>query len=88
MEKINGDIILIREENVNGCGDFADVLVHTTRAITPEDKEALSAKLAELKRKMREEDVCFDTDQMVQEACDEVFGACNWKEAGYHFLPF
>ena len=53
-------LILIQEENVNGCGDFADVPVQTARPITPEDKEALSVKLAELKRQMQEEDACFD----------------------------
>lgn len=29
-------VLLIRELNVDGCGDFADVLVQTDQPVTPE----------------------------------------------------
>ena len=82
------NLIVFREENIDGCGDFADVLVNVKRPVTEQDKEALMAKLNEFKRQMREEDACYDTDKMVRWACDEVFGASNWKEAGYCLFPF
>lgn len=86
--KIDGDVILFREENVNGCGDFADVFVHVDRKVEQKDIEALTAKLASYKKLMREDDYCFDTDEMVEDACTEVFGEGHWDEIGYHLLPF
>lgn len=88
MKKIDGDVILFREENVNGCGDFADVFVHVDRTIEQKDIEALSVKLAFCEKLMRDGEEYFDTDQMVEEACDEVFGEGHWDEVGYHLLPF
>lgn len=82
------NLIVFREENIDGCGDFADVLVNVKQPVTEQDKEALMAKLNEFKRQMREEDACYDTDEMVQWACDEVFGTSNWEEAGVSFLTF
>lgn len=34
-------MLLIRELNVNGCGDFADVLVQTDQPVTPEQMKEL-----------------------------------------------
>ena len=38
-------MLLIRELNVNGCGDFADVLVQTDQPVTPEQMKELHLSL-------------------------------------------
>ena len=35
-------MLLIRELNINGCGDFADVLVQTNQPVTPEQMKKLT----------------------------------------------
>ena len=38
-------VLLIRELNVDGCGDFADVLVQTDQPVTPEQMKELHHEL-------------------------------------------
>ena len=39
------NLLLIRELNVNGDGDFADVMIQLERPLTPEQKRALRVEL-------------------------------------------
>ena len=41
-------MLLIRELNINGCGDFADVLVQTNQPVTPEQMKKLHHELTRL----------------------------------------
>lgn len=54
-------MLLIRELNVNGCGDFADVLVQTDQPVTPEQMKELHHDLTRLNN----EQECPDTDDVV-----------------------
>ena len=56
-------MLLIRELNVNGCGDFADVLVQTDQPVTPEQMKELHHDLTRLNN----EQECPDTDDVVEE---------------------
>ena len=42
-------MLLIRELNVNGCGDFADVLVQTDQPVTPEQMKELHHRSAQIR---------------------------------------
>ena len=44
------NLLLIRELNVNGDGDFADVMIQLERPLTPEQKRALRVELTRLKQ--------------------------------------
>ena len=78
-------MLLIRELNVNGCGDFADVLVQTDQPVTPEQMKELHHELTRLNN----EQECPDTDDVVEEAVKNTLGetarcidyAC-WNMAG------
>ena len=56
-------ILLIRELNVDGCGDFADVLVQTDQPVTPEQMKELHHELTRLNN----EQECPDTDDVVED---------------------
>lgn len=43
------NLLLIRELNVNGDGDFADVMIQLERPLTPEQKRALRVELTRSK---------------------------------------
>lgn len=63
-------MLLIRELNVNGCGDFADVLVQTDQPVTPEQMKELHHELTRLNN----EQECPDTDDVVEEAVKNTLG--------------
>ena len=63
-------ILLIRELNVDGCGDFADVLVQTDQPVTPEQMKELHHELTRLNN----EQECPDTDDVVEEAVKNTLG--------------
>ena len=42
------NLLLIRELNVNGDGDFADVMIQLARPLTPEQTRALRVELTRL----------------------------------------
>ena len=42
------NLLLIREVNVNGDGDFADVMIQLECPLTPEQKRALRVELTRL----------------------------------------
>lgn len=73
-------MLLIRELNVNGCGDFADVLVQTDQPVTPEQMKELHHDLTRLNN----EQECPDTDDVVEEAVKNTLG----ETAGVSAMPF
>ena len=77
------NLLLIRELNVNGCGDFADVLFQLERPISPEEKGALRVELTRLKQVMDDP----DTDTVTGLAVRNVLGAVGvWS--GYELIEF
>ena len=44
------NLLLIRELNINGDGDFADVMIQLECPLTPEQKRALRVELTRLKQ--------------------------------------
>lgn len=77
------NLLLVRERNVDGCGDFADVLVLLDQPATPAQRAALQAELIRLRAAMD----CPDTDEVVQAGLRNVLGdAACW--AGYQLIEF
>lgn len=60
--------MLITEENINGCGDYAQTAVSFDKKLESDEIDAFSVLLHEVKREAAEKDECLDTDDMVQEA--------------------
>ena len=73
-------MLLIRELNVNGCGDFADVLVQTDQPVTPEQMKELHHDLTRLNN----EQECPDTDDVVEEAVKNTLA----RRPGVSAMPF
>ena len=46
----------------------------------------MAAELTRIKRNASDE--CLDTDDMVTEACDKVFGEGNWEAINYNEVVF
>ena len=67
-------VLLIRELNVDGCGDFADVLVQTDQPVTPEQMKD-------------NEQECPDTDDVVEEAVKNTLGETA-RCIGYALLEY
>ena len=76
-------MLLIRELNVNGCGDFADVLVQTDQPVTPEQMKELHHDLTRLNN----EQECPDTDDVVEEAVKNTLGETA-RCIGYALLEY
>ena len=76
-------VLLIRELNVDGCGDFADVLVHTDQPVTPEQMKELHHELTRLNN----EQECPDTDDVVEEAVKNTLGETA-RCIGYALLEY
>lgn len=77
------NLLLVRERNVDGCGDFADVLVLLYQPATPTQCAALQAEFTRLRAALD----CLDTDAVVQAGLRNVLGgAARW--AGYQLIEF
>ena len=76
-------VLLIRELNVDGCGDFADVLVQTDQPVTPEQLKELHHALTRLNN----EQECPDTDDVVEEAVKNTLGETA-RCIGYALLEY
>ena len=63
--------IFLKEENINGCGDYADTAVDFDRKLAPEEVEVFQILLRRISKEAGEQDLCLDTDEMVQQALDE-----------------
>ena len=71
------NLLLIRELNVNGDGDFADVMIQLERPLTPEQKRAL------LKQVLDDP----DTDSVVELAIHNILGSAA-AQSGYDLIEF
>lgn len=77
------DILLVREENIDGCGGFAIVLILLNTPVTPAQKEKLREEFIRLKATLD----CPDTDTVVQLGVQRVLGdSSQWL--GYEFIKY
>lgn len=74
--KREGTWIQFWDENVDGRGDSAVVLIRTERLLAEDSVPRLQRRLTELKGS----DECLNTDDMVQIACDEILGRGAWRQ--------
>ncbi len=65
-----GNLILIRETNVDGCGGYAEILVRFSQSPTLEKLNLLRKRMRELRSSMD----CPDTETVVHEALHSMFG--------------
>ncbi len=77
------NLLLIRELNVNGCGDFADVLFQLEHPLSPEENRALRVELTRLKQVMDDP----DTDTVAKLAVHNILGPSGaWSS--YELIEF
>ena len=77
------NLLMIRELNVNGCGDFADVLFQLEHPLSSEENRALRVELTRLKQVMDDP----DTDTVTRLAVHKILGPSGaWN--GYELIEF
>lgn len=77
------NLLMIRELNVNGCGDFADVLFQLEHPLSSEKNRALRVELTRLKQVMDDP----DTDTVTRLAVHNILGPSGaWN--GYELIEF
>ena len=77
------NLLMIRELNVNGCGDFADVLFQLEHPLSSEENRALRVELTRLKQVMDDP----DTDTVTRLAVHSILGPSGaWN--GYELIEF
>lgn len=77
------NLLLIRELNVNGGGDSADVMIQAERPLTPEQRRALRVELTRLKQVLDDS----DTDTVVELAVSNILGSAA-VVSGYDLIEF
>lgn len=77
------NLLLIRELNVNGCGDFADVLFQLERPMSPEQYRALRVEVTRLKQVMDDP----DTDVVTELAVRNILGPSGAR-SDYDLIEF
>lgn len=77
-------LILFRENNVDGCGGYAEVLVCTRMPVDTDTRDQLMQRLDTLKHNNDD----MDTGDMVQTACDEILGQNAWEVVSYCEVDF
>ena len=77
------NLLLIRELNVNGDGDIADVMIQLECPLTPEQKRALRVELTRLKQILDDP----DTDSIVELAIHNILGSAA-AQSGYDLIEF
>lgn len=81
MTRVN--LLLIRELNVNGDGDFADVMLQVEHPLTPEQARALRVELTRLKQVLDDP----DTDTVVELAVHNILGPATVQNS-YDLIEF
>ena len=76
-------MLLIREMNINGYGDYADVMIQLERPLTPEQKRVLRVELTRLKQVLD----APDTDSVVELAIHNILGSAA-TQSGYDLIEF
>ena len=77
------NLLMIRELNVNGCGDVADVLFQLEHPLSSEENRALRVELTRLKQVMDDP----DTDTVTRLAVHNILGPSGaWN--GYELIEF
>lgn len=82
------DTIHIHEKNVDGCGGYADVFVQVGTTVTDKALKKLDEKLEEIKRTAFKNGDCLDTDDMVADAMNAVYGEGHWQVVCPHYVEF
>lgn len=77
------NLLLIRELNINGDGDFADVMIQLERPLTPEQKRVLRVELTRLKQVLD----APDTDSVVELVIHNILGSAA-TQSGYDLIEF
>lgn len=74
-------IIRFREENIDGCGTDVELMVRVTNMeVTNDHYDKLRNAIADIREEWEPEDQ--DTDSIVEEALDRVFG----KDAAIEYI--
>ena len=68
-------LLKFTELDVDGCGTDVEIQIRINQEEYPDDwKEKLARALEEIKYNFIKNDKCFDTDDIVKEALEAVFG--------------
>ena len=83
---------LITDTNISGCGggldDCAQVIVQVNSGYDIAKYTALQEELNRIKHSMSVTGDCLDSDDMIQDACNAVFGEGQWTALGYSSIEF
>lgn len=82
-------IYLITETNGSeSIKECAQILVLADSPFTVSREQQLCKELKSIKQAAAEVDECLDADDMVQRACNTVFGVGHWIATGYSDIQF
>ena len=83
---------LISDTNISGGGggldDCAQVIVQVNSGYDLAKFNALREELNRIKHSMSITGDCLDSDDMIMDACDAVFGEGQWTALGYASIEF
>lgn len=83
---------LITDTNISGGGggldDCAQVIVQVNCGYDLAKFNALREELNRIKHSMSVTGDCIDSDDMIMDACDAVFGEGQWTALGYSSIEF
>ena len=83
---------LITDTNISGSGggldDCAQVIVQVNSGYDLAKSNALREELNRIKHSMSITGDCLDSDDLITDACDAVFGEGQWTALGYASSEF
>ena len=83
---------LITDTNISGGGggidDCAQVIAQVNGEYDPAKYAALQEELNRIKHNRSVTGDCLDSDDMIQDACNAVFGKGKWTALGYASIEF
>ena len=83
---------LISDTNISGSGggldDCAQVIVQVNSGYDLAKFNALREELNRIKHSMAVTGDCLDSDDMIMDACDAVFGEGQWTALAYASIEF